>query len=189
MGAKKAGSSLLCPVQRGVMLCSTGHTMPLSPSKGAAPVAVGAVPPAQPRKIAMLSMLFSGCRPCCLLPAHTDAEALLQDPDLQQNAKSLMACATKLGIAVPSETATAMLERWLYAEARHRLLKANGLHATLSKLRVPAPAGATRAAAVDRSSRQLQGSLWAHGCTHPVLLVLARQWWRDCVLVGAAPSA
>ena len=80
------------------------------------------------------------------MPAHTGAGALLQDPDLQQNAKSLMACATKLGIAVPSETATAMLERWLYAERAHRLLKANGLHATLSKLRVPAPAGATRAA-------------------------------------------
>ena len=36
-----------------------------------------------------------------------------------------------------------MLERWLYAERAHRLLKANGLNATLSKLRVPAPAHTT----------------------------------------------
>ena len=39
-----------------------------------------------------------------------------------------------------------MLGRWLYAERAHRLLKASGLDATLSKLRVPAPAGAARVA-------------------------------------------
>ena len=80
------------------------------------------------------------------MPAHAEAETLLQDPELQQSAVSLQQCATKLGIVVPNETATCMLERWLYAERAHRLLKASGLDATLGKLRVPAPAGATRVA-------------------------------------------
>ena len=51
-----------------------------------------------------------------------------------------------LELCTACRSATCMLERWLYAERTHRLLKASGLDATLSKLRVPAPAGATRVA-------------------------------------------
>ena len=79
-----------------------------------------------------------------LLPAAADMDALLRDPELQNSAKSLQHCAVKIGIAVPNETATKMLERWLYSERAHRLLKANGRNSLDKKLRTHAPAGSTR---------------------------------------------
>ena len=75
--------------------------------------------------------------------AAADMDALLRDPELQNSAKSLQHCAAKIGIAVPNETATKMLERWLYSERAHRLLKANGRNSLDKKLRTHAPAGAT----------------------------------------------
>ena len=62
----------------------------------------------------------------------------MRDPSLMLTAQSLQERAAALGLAVPAETAATMLERWLFSEKAYRVLKANGHHDTLKRLRTAA---------------------------------------------------
>jgi hypothetical protein len=128
------------------------------------------------------------------LPSPQDVEQLMRDPSLMLTAKSLQERAAALGLAVPAETAATMLERWLFSEKAYRVLKANGYHDTLKRLRAaadPMPAAelAPKLKPMDLSDGTVPSSLPRAQAQHAPPHVAQQQPATTAAVVGVGRGA